>query len=169
MVSLDLQVHVKYVVLQLKHLMFNLLHIHKMKVSYLNWRDRGINYNKRIPGDYWNTAPNNEMMGRYLNISNDDFSVRMYSMYQFCCGLREIGNIYVYGNPAKIREEFITYLQNSIYEYIGALTYTRTKTTNGIDLQEEKVIAFIEEWPGATAGGSTTPTQAIWFSNGRSR
>jgi hypothetical protein len=131
-----------------------------MKVTYINWDDNNNNTTNDFPSDqhsYFFGTLQGDVYGRKLEIWNDEHSakVAMYSMYLFCCGMREIGSIWISRgvNVEKFREEFINLLQADYnYGTIGSLTYTRTKYGSNYNLQSNEVVRFIEEWPGASAG-----------------
>ena len=131
-----------------------------MKVSYRHFQTGATIHEDRLPLEHWvYHATTGDYLGRFLSISGGNITLRMYSMYLFCCGLREIGSIHIsYGaDVEKIRNEFLQLLKTGEYYNIGALTYTRTKDGTDFELQTKEVIEFIEKWPGASAGG--------WFYN----
>jgi hypothetical protein len=131
-----------------------------MKVNYINWDDNNDNTTDALPSDEHRQfvgTLQGDFYGRKLVILNDEYSakVAMHSMYLFCCGMREIGSIWIRPNVnvEKFREEFINLLQADYnYGTIGALTYTRTKNSSNYNWQSNEVVRFIEEWPGASAG-----------------
>lgn len=77
--------------------------------------------------------------------------------YPFCCGLREIGKAYSerlkLDDVEEARNKVIDFLKAcTVFHSIGALTFTCIKDIDGEPLQEESLVAFIEDWPGASAG-----------------
>lgn len=97
----------------------------------------------------------NNYAGQHIGFLHNRCAISLYSHYDFCCGLREIGDISIPSSTdvSEFREKFISLVEsNIVFKNVGALTYTRTKDRNNINLQDDTVVEFIEEWPGASKG-----------------
>lgn len=95
----------------------------------------------------------------YAYYRSDHLKLTIQTGYDFCCGLREFGEVYIFGDIEKGREELIKDLQRyqDIFRFIGALTYTQVRDSRGNSYSGESVDEFIETWPEASCGS--------WFFN----
>lgn len=95
----------------------------------------------------------------YAYYRSDHIKLTIQTGYDFCCGLREFGELCIFGDIEEGREELIKDLQRykDIFRFIGALTYTQVRTKEGDSYSGESVDEFIETWPEASCGD--------WFFN----
>jgi hypothetical protein len=115
---------------------------------------------KNLDRVWYYAEEHNTYVKKPVTCEHEGFSLRIMPAYDFCCGVREFGQLFISssGNVPELRVAFIKAVEKSpLFRNIGALTYTRTRTTTGFNIQDYKEVEFIEQWPGASSGD--------WFYN----
>jgi hypothetical protein len=132
-----------------------------MKFTIYDYDKRQTVEVKNLEKIWYYPAGNNDYVKRKVDCTSENgLSLKIQPAYDFCCGVREFGQLYISsrGNVPELRAAFIEAVEKSpLFRNIGALTYTRTKAAAGYSLQDTKEVEFIEQWPGASSGD--------WFYN----